>query len=101
MPYTLSYFKDVKLDVKDAKVWYKKQQVGLENRFADSIKNALVRLQQNPFVFAVRYKNIRIAHPKVFPYSIHFFVDDDKQQIVIIAIVHNKRKPAVAKKRIR
>lgn len=100
MPYSLSYFEDARLDVKEAKAWYKEQQPGLEKRFADSIKTAIIKLQENPFAYAVRYKNIRIAHPKTFPYGIHFYIDDTKHQIVIIAIVHNKRHPDTAQKRV-
>jgi plasmid stabilization system protein ParE len=100
MPYSLFYFSDVKQDVKEAKTWYKEQQDGLEKRFADSIKTAISKLQKNPFAYAVRYKNIRIAHPKIFPYGIHFYTDETKKQIVIIAIVHNKRHPDIAEKRI-
>ena len=100
MPYSLSYFEDARLDVKEAKAWYKEQQPGLEKRFADSIKTAIIKLQENCFAYAVRYKNIRIAHPKTFPYGIHFYIDDTKHQIVIIAIVHNKRHPDIAQKRV-
>lgn len=44
-----------------------------------------------PESYAIRYKSIRIAHPKVFPYNIHFYLDEEANSIVITAIVHNKR----------
>lgn len=100
MSYSLSYFDDARLDVREAKAWYKEQQPGLEKRFADSIKTAIIKLQENPFAYGVRYKNIRIARAKVFPYGIHFYIDDTKHQIVIIAIVHNKRHRNTAGKRV-
>jgi hypothetical protein len=34
MPYTLCYFDEAKLDVREAKAWYKEQKYGLEKRFA-------------------------------------------------------------------
>ena len=100
MPYSLLYFNDVRQDIKEAKGWYKKQKAGLEKRFAVSIKTAILQLQENPFAYAIRYKNIRIAHPKAFPYGIHFYIDDINSQIVIIAIIHSKRHPNSARNRV-
>lgn len=48
----------------------------------------------------VRYKDVRIAHLDKFPYSIHFYIDEPDQKIIIIAILHNRRNPAIAYKRI-
>jgi hypothetical protein len=52
-----------------------------------------------PSAFAVRYKNVRIAHTKIFPYNIHYYIDEIKVQVVIIGIVHNKRNDALFLKR--
>ncbi len=100
MPYSLFYFDDAKSDITKAKEWYKEQMDGLEKRFAEAIKTAILKLQTNPFAYSIRYKNIRIAHPKTFPYCIHFYVNEEINQIVIIAIVHNKRHLKIAQKRI-
>jgi plasmid stabilization system protein ParE len=100
MSYSLSYFDVAKIDIREAKAWYKKQQPGLEKRFADSIKSTVSKLKDNPLAFAVRYKNIRIAHPKTFPYNIHFYIDDANYQVIIIAILHSKRHPDVGGKRV-
>ncbi len=101
MPYSLSYFEDALHDLKIAKSWYKQQQSGLDQRFSYSIKSTILLVQKSPFAFAIRYRNIRIAFPKKFPYGIHFYIDEEKQQIVIIAIIHNKRNPNLTINRIR
>ena len=49
---------------------------------------------------AFRYKNIRIAHPKTFPYAIHYYIDDAAGYIVIVAIVYAARNPDVSQGRI-
>jgi len=100
MPYILTYFNETKTDVREAKAWYRKRQAGLEKRFADAIKTAILNLQQQPFSYAVRYNNIRIAHPKTFPFGIHFYIDETNGQIVIVAVIHNKRHPNIAQKRL-
>ena len=91
MPYTLAYYKEAVQDVAQAKVWYYNQQKGLERRFAADVKNAIIRLKTNPHVHTVRYKNIRVAHPDVFPYSIHFYIEEGDKRIVIVGVVHNNR----------
>ena len=82
-----------------AREWYRQQQVpGLSNRFAQSIKECIISIRQNPFVCAIRYKNIRIAHPHKFPYAIHFYLDEDI--IIIIAIIFQGRNPLIAQGRL-
>jgi plasmid stabilization system protein ParE len=87
------YFDEVKPDIKGAKEWYKSQKDGLEKRFIHDIKASIIRLQKNPLKYEVRYRNIRIAYPDVFPYAIHFYIDELKNRIVIIAITHQHRDP--------
>jgi hypothetical protein len=95
------YFDEVKKDIAQAKTWYKEQQEGLQIRFALEIKEAIINILKNPTIFySIRYKNIRIAHPKIFPYNIHFYIDVSSSTVVITAIIHNKRDSIIAEKRI-
>ena len=91
--FVLSYFDEVKDDIKAAKLWYYNQNPGsnLEERFADAIKEKILKLQKNPFIYYPVFENIRIAHPKIFPYGIHFIIDESKKEILIVAILHNKQ----------
>jgi mRNA-degrading endonuclease RelE of RelBE toxin-antitoxin system len=65
----------------------------LEKRFAAAVKATILHLKERPSVHAIRYKNVRIAHTEVFPYAIHFYIDEPNKTIVIIAILHNSRNP--------
>ncbi len=79
-------------DVLDAKEWYKNTKVkGLAKRFTEDIKRAIRRASQNPYAFAIRYDNIRLALPDVFPYPIHFYVDEPNGSIIIVGIVFEGR----------
>lgn len=100
MAYILQYFDEVETDVNEAKNWYKRQKKGLEVAFASSIEKAIEQIVDTPQIFAIRYKKVRIAHPKVFPYTIHFYIDESNTTVVITAIVHSNRYPRIAKKRI-
>jgi plasmid stabilization system protein ParE len=100
MDYSVFYFDEVEIDVSQARLWYKSVDEKLESKFVKAIENVIQRIQKLPKAYSVRYKNIRIAHPPIFPYSIHFYIDDVQNSIVIIAIVHGRRHPDVARKRI-
>jgi len=91
--FELDYFDQVEADIELAKHWYYEQSpdTDLEERFANSVLNTLYKIQKNPFIYHPIFENIRIAHPKFFPYGIYFTVDEDKQIILILAVLHNKQ----------
>ena len=91
MHYNIVYFANARINVANAKKWYNRQRKGLGNIFASAIKNAIIRVQSHPESYAVRYKNIRIAHPKNFPYNIHFYIDEVNRTITITNIIHSAR----------
>jgi len=96
MALTLHYFDAVKLDIIDAKSWYKSQKAGLEKDFAREVKKCILRLQKTPLGYEIKYRNVRTAFTEVFPYAIHFYIDEAKKQIVIIAIIHQSRNPSLS-----
>jgi mRNA-degrading endonuclease RelE of RelBE toxin-antitoxin system len=96
----LIYFDQVIVDVQEAKIWYKEQKEGLEVEFAFAIEKAIQQIAKMPSAYSTRYKNIRIAHPKIFPYNIHFYIDEPNKSIVFTAIVHNKRDSKVVMSRV-
>ena len=89
------YLDEVESDIASAKQWYAEQQKGLETRFVTAVKEAVTDILKMPSAYAVRYKNVRIAHTKIFPYNIHFYIDELHAKIVIIGIIHNKRSDAI------
>lgn len=93
--YEAQYFDLALEDLKQAKTWYKEQKDGLEIDFANAIKQTIEKVLQMPTAFAVRYRNVRIAHTPVFPYNVHFYIDEKAQTIVFTAFIHNKREDAL------
>ena len=93
--YKVLYLDEVENDIAIAKKWYAEQQNGLDVRFVTAVKETLSSILKMPSAYSVRYRNIRIAHTKVFPYNVHFYIDETKAQVVIIGIIHNKRNNAL------
>ena len=92
--YSLLYHPEAKIDFYNARIKYAFISEALEERFMESIKNVLLKLQNNPTFFSVRYENVRIIHPLKFPYNIHFYIENNI--VVVTAIIHNKRNPLIA-----
>ena len=93
--YKALYLDEVQNDVNSAKRWYAEQQEGLDARFSTAVKDALLNILKTPLIYAVRYKNVRIAHTKKFPYNVHFYFDETTETVVITGIVHNRRNDAL------
>ncbi|CAN5581761.1 hypothetical protein BH11BAC5_BH11BAC5_28910 [soil metagenome] len=86
-------------EFREARNWYGSQKVkGLSNRFAQEVKASIRQILKNPGVYAIRYKQVRIAHTKNFPYAIHFFAEKDT--LIITAIIYDRRDPSVSMKRV-
>lgn len=100
MAWRVYYHEDVSFDIKEAKEWYNFQKLGLDKKFALAVKRAILRLQENPFHYQLRHKNIRAILTEIFPYAVHFYVEEEKKQIVIIAVLHQHQSPMYVSKRI-
>lgn len=98
--YNSQYFDQVFTDIQEAKIWYKEQKEGLEVEFALAIETAIQKVLKMPTAFSLRYKKVRIAHPKIFPFNIHFYIDKVNEILVFTAIVHNKRHTKFAMNRV-
>jgi hypothetical protein len=83
MAWKLTYYDEVRLDVRDAKDWYYKRQKGLEKRFAKDVKDCIGRLKENPYHYEIKYKKVRTALCSVFPYAVHFYINESSGQLVI------------------
>lgn len=86
-------------EFRDARKWYASRQVkGLSNRFAQAVKATIQQILNNPGAYAIRYKNVRIAHTATFPYAIHFFAENET--IIITTIIYDRRYPGITLKRV-
>lgn len=59
---------------------------GFTPKSGPSGKIDLERISRSPFAHSVRYQDTRIANVSIFPYGVHYIVEEDT--IIIIAIYH-------------
>ncbi len=83
----------VKDDILDAADYYKKISPALAKQFLLRLREARKYIADKPLGFQVKYKNVRTLLLKQFPYHIHYLINDDKKQIIILAIIHAYKNP--------
>ena len=97
MKYELRISDEVLTDVSDIFDWYDLISAKVSNRFEADLLSRLEYLTNNPLKYQIRYKVIRIAPLKGFPYGIHYYL---KANIIhVIAVFHYKISPNHWKRR--
>lgn len=80
-----------------ATLWYEDRQPGLGVEFVAEIDRAVDLASQYPDRYSVKHKDIRCIRARRFPYSIFYTVES--RQIVVLAVFHARRDPAVWQER--
>lgn len=88
-----------KEDIREAGKWYNKRQEGLGKRFTAEVREKVHFILQNPKASNVRYDGVRTAILNVFPFMVHFTIDETNKTIIISAILHTSRNPELWKNR--
>ena len=79
-------------EITEIYVWYEEQRKGLGNEFLLEIGTGLDFIQNDPYIYASIYKDIRRALLRRFPYGIFYFVTDNN--ISVFTVMHTKRNPS-------
>ena len=82
----------------EAALWYEERRVGLGIEFGVEIDRAITLAANNPQRFPVMYRNTRCVRARRFPYSVFFRAETTR--IVVLAVFHARRDPAVWQERI-
>lgn len=88
-----------KQDIKEAAHWYNERQHGLGKRFTLHLRQKVNFIRQNPKAVAIRYDNVRTAVLDVFPYMVHFVLDEEKQLVIVSAVLSTHQDPERWKER--
>ena len=86
-----------KNDLREAIKWYNTQKKGLGNEFLTIVRQNISRLRLNPNLSQIRYFEVHTAVLETFPYMIHYYIDSNKNAIIVIGILHTSRNPDIWK----
>ena len=59
-------------DLTNARSWYRQHGASLPKHFTNQLSLTIDHIKVSPYAYAVRYKNVHIAHLNIFPYAVHF-----------------------------
>jgi len=85
--------KEAEKDIKAAFEWYEEQRINLGVSFVEEIESKLQEIEEYPALYMEIMSNVRRALCKRFPYSIYFI--HESLDVVVIAVLHQRRNPAV------
>jgi len=89
--YTIEFKFEVYADIKIAYDWYESQRLGLGEDFLLTLEESYFKIARTPKHYQIMYKSVRRKLVSRFPYGIFFVLQEDK--VVILAVMHTKRKP--------
>lgn len=93
MSFKLIVKPEAELDASESALWYNEQSEGLGAKFVEAVDREIDRVISNPKLYAVKYKQTRVALVKRFPFGIHYKIETDN--IVVLAILHASRNPRI------
>ncbi len=79
-------------EIENAIDYYALYSMDAPVNFITVLSEAYSTLETNPF-FRVRYKNVRALKIKLFPHSLYYIINEDKNTVRILSCFHNKRNP--------
>jgi len=91
MSYPVFYKSRAKSEVKCAIEWYESQRRGLGFEFLTCLEDAIAKIQNHPFLYPERHKNLRRVLLRRFPYSVFYLFEDNK--IYIFSVFDNRQHP--------
>jgi plasmid stabilization system protein ParE len=77
----------------EASAWYESKRSGLALEFMEEIERCVLSAAESPYRFPAVHEDIRRVLVQRFPYSVFF--RPEANRIVILAVFHSKRAPAV------
>ena len=100
MSFTAVFRKEAREDILEAITWYEERREGLGDELFIAIENEIYFIKQNPYHYEGKYKGIRKAITKRFPYILYYRIESETK-ILVYAVLHMKRSANLWKKRVK
>ena len=71
----------------------KKHEIVYSIGAVNDVKSTIHLVSEHPVSFAIKYGQIRMAVCKIFPFAVHYEIDEADNLIRIIAVFHFSRRP--------
>ena len=101
MSYKVKLLPIVHTDLRKAKKWYSEEREELGEEFKAEVNKEIDYIGEYPEHYQRKYKELRQSLVTRFPYAIFYLVEESKKRIVIFGILHTRRNPEIARKRMK
>jgi plasmid stabilization system protein ParE len=83
------YLPQAEDDIDAAWAAYERRLAGLGNQYLVELRNQVDRIQANPKMYGVLYRDVRAAPLRRFPYVVYYQVKPG--HVLVIAVQHGRR----------
>lgn len=91
MNYSLTVRNEAEFDIKSVFEYYENRRLGLGHDFLLCIEDGLSKIERNPLLYKIIYKELRRIAIRRFPYRIFYLIQD--KQIIVTAVFHVRNDP--------
>ncbi|MEM9833878.1 MAG: type II toxin-antitoxin system RelE/ParE family toxin [Bacteroidota bacterium] len=88
-------------ELDEAMEWYEEEKSGLGVAFLNHFFNRVAYLTESPYLYQEVYKTYRRVLMKKYPYAIYYQIDEQKQEVVVLAIWHTSKNLERLKNRLK
>ncbi|MCY7291089.1 MAG: hypothetical protein LH615_02805 [Ferruginibacter sp.] len=86
--------------MKAAIEWYNKKDTTIGIRLINNFEVSIEKLKSNPEIYTLIANNVRGIEIAKFPYKIIYYLNTNRE-VIIIGIVHIKRSDAFVRKKLK
>ncbi len=101
MGYTIKLLPIVHDDLRKTKKWYQEKNETLAKEFKIEVNKEIDYIGEYPEHYQQKYKELRQSLVTRFPYAIFYMVEEEKKQVVVFGVLHTRRNPEIARRRIK
>ena len=91
MKYALVVKEEAQEDIRIAYLWYEDKLNGLGEKFFEEMDNCISYIIHNPFIYEVRYKDVRYGIMNTFPYVVIYRIE--KFSVIVYAVFNTRKNP--------
>ena len=95
MRFQLKIDTDALNDIQEAFEWYETQLKGLGLRYKTQAKKQINSLKKDPYLFSIKYNEIRCRKIEKFPFLIHYLINENTKTVTVFAVFHTSRNPEI------
>lgn len=85
-------------EFQEAALWYDQRRTGLGLAFVEAVEAVLDQIAKNPERCGLILGDVRVGLVHRFPYCVYYRAE--KSQVLVLAVLHGYRDPAVWHRRI-